>query len=171
MKQVASSGGAKMSAPSDHDGIWDFALRWYAIDGVQADCLMAQDRYGLDVTVLIFALYRAKLGQGFDAGLAVELARTVSARVIEPLRSARTALKSLPRLIDDTAATHLREQVKASELAAERLLLEALAQLPIHDDLLSCEQAIVSVARAGQASDEADLRVLLKRLAMCAQHM
>jgi uncharacterized protein (TIGR02444 family) len=160
-----------MSAPSDHDGIWDFALRWYAVDGVQTDCLVAQDTYGLDVTALIFALYRARLGEGFDAGLAVELARTVSARVIEPLRSARTALKSLPRLIDDTTATHLREQVKASELAAERLLLEALAQLPIHDDLLNCEQAIVAVARASQAGEEPGLLALLKRLAMCAQNM
>ena len=45
-----------MSGPTEHDTrltIWDFALAFYAQDGVEADCLTAQDHYGLDVTYLI----------------------------------------------------------------------------------------------------------------------
>jgi uncharacterized protein (TIGR02444 family) len=170
MKRAVSNVGAKMLDQSDAS-IWDFARRWYAIDGVQADCLIAQDTYGLDVTALIFGLYRAQHGHGFDAGLAVELARTVSARVIEALRSARTALKSMPRLIDVAAAQSLRERVKAAELDAERLVLEALAGLPVTGTAPSGEQAILDVARASQAGDAPNLHALLKRLALAAQNM
>lgn len=170
MKRAALNGGGKMLGPSDRS-IWDFALGWYAVDGVHGDCLVAQDTYGLDVTALIFALYRAHLRQGFDAGLAVELARTVSARVIEPLRTARTALKSMPRLINPGAAQALREQVQSAELDAEKLLLSALAGLPVKDDPLSGQEAIFAVARASQAGDNPNLAALLKRLALAAQNM
>jgi uncharacterized protein (TIGR02444 family) len=151
--------------------IWDFALAWYGHDGVEADCLIAQDRFGLDVTALIFALYRAHQGQGFDAGDAAELARTLSARVIEPLRAARTALKSAPSLVSTNDAGALRQAVKAAELDAERLTLDALARLPVTGTPLSDDRALLEIARAYQASDHPDLLALLKRLALSAQNM
>jgi uncharacterized protein (TIGR02444 family) len=151
--------------------IWDFALAWYRHDGVQADCLMAQDTFGLDVSALIFALYRARQGQGFDASDAAELARTLSARVIEPLRAARTALKSTPSLVSGTDAEALRQAVKAAELDAERLTLDALTRLPVIGTPLSADRAVLEIARAYQASDHPDLLALLKRLALSAQNM
>jgi uncharacterized protein (TIGR02444 family) len=170
MKLQASKDGARMSDPSDLS-VWDFALAWYHMLGVEDDCLVAQDRFGLDVTALIFALYRSRFGQGFDAGVAAELARTLSARVVEPLRAARIALKSLPRQVDAIASEALRQRVKVAELDAERLTLTALLALPVLSDAPSYEAALMAIADASQVELVPELVVLLKRLALAAQNM
>ena len=173
MTQLALNDGVKMSGLSDlyARSIWDFALAWYQGADVEADCLVAQETHGLDVTALIFALYRARLGQGFDAGIAVELARTLSARIIEPLRSTRIALKSVPRLVDPNASALLRQSVKTAELDAERLTLNALAALSFEAAALSYEAGLLAIARASQVQVNLELSVLLKRLALAAQNM
>ena len=152
-------------------GIWHFALTFYQMPGVEADCLEAQDKFGLDVTALIFALYRSTREQGFDAGMAAELARTMSARIIEPLRAARSALKAVPTLVDPTANEALRQKVKVAELDAERLTLNALKALPIVGDALSAFASLAAIATASQVGDDPHLDVLLKRLAIAAQNM
>jgi uncharacterized protein (TIGR02444 family) len=157
--------------PSETISIWDFALAFYQQAGVKADCLAAQDTFGLDVTALIFALYRGENRQGFDAGLAVELARTMSARVVQPLRSARIALKYLPNQVDASDGEALRQRVKTVELEAERLILDALARLPSTGPSRSQEQAVLAIAQASQAGHDPDLLALLKRLALAAQNM
>jgi uncharacterized protein (TIGR02444 family) len=151
--------------------IWDFALAFYDGEGVSVDCLRAQDIYGLDVTALIFALYRARLGVSFDAAIAVELARTFSSRIIEPLRNARIALKQMPPLVATEAAQALRERVKAAELGAEKLVLDALMALPFVGQSHDYEQALWEIVRASEAGEDPDLKTLLKRLAMRAQNM
>lgn len=156
---------------NDDLSIWDFALAFYQIPSVEVDCLVAQDQYGLDITALIFALYCARKGLGFDAGQAAELARTLSASVVEPLRKARIALKSTPSLVDQDAANLLRQSVKAAELEGERLTLNALAALPSKVPALPPELALRSIADASQASDGEALLALLKRLALSAQNM
>jgi uncharacterized protein (TIGR02444 family) len=170
MKQQASKDGARMSDRSELS-IWDFALAWYQVPGVEADCLVAQDIYGLDVTALIFALYRTHLGHGFDADVASELARTLSSRVVEPLRAARIALKAPPGGVDTGANEALRQKIKAAELDAERLTLDALMTLPVSGALMSYEGAVAAIADASQAISEPVLKALLKRLAIGAQNM
>jgi uncharacterized protein (TIGR02444 family) len=180
MKPQASKDGVRMLAPFELSvselsvsklSIWDFALAWYEVPGVQEDCLVAQDRYGLDVTALIFALYRARVGQGFDPGTASELARTLSGRVVEPLRAARIAMKSLPRLVDPVASEALRQHIKVAELEAERLTLTALLTLPVLSEAPSLEEAIIAIADASQVALVPELAALLKRLAIAAQNM
>jgi uncharacterized protein (TIGR02444 family) len=175
MKLMASKDGVRMSDPSESSmaelPIWDFALAWYKLPGVEADCLIAQDTFGLDVTALIFALYRSRLDQGFDAGVAAELARTLSARVVEPLRAARIALKSLPRHVDVVASEALRQNIKAAELDAEKLTLTALLALPVLSDAPSYEAALMAIADASQIPPSLELAALLKRLAIAAQNM
>jgi uncharacterized protein (TIGR02444 family) len=151
--------------------IWDFALAFYAWAGVEADCLAAQDHHGLDVTALIFALYRSRNGLGFDAGATAELARSLSARVVEPLRAARVALKPLVDGAASARATALRRSVKAAELEAERLVLDSLDALPTNAPTLSCFDALCAIADASQAKMDEALLSLLKRLAISAQNM
>jgi uncharacterized protein (TIGR02444 family) len=163
-----------MSALSDMSkrSIWDFALALYNMPGVEADCLTAQDLYGLDVTALIFALYRTSEGVGFDGGQAGELARSLSARVIEPLRAVRIALKSSLQLVEPEAAEALRKDVKLAELDAERLALYALDRLPRSTaPALSYEAALHDIVQARQISADNHLTALLKRLALSAQNV
>ena len=157
--------------PTKAHPIWEFALAWYGQSGVEADCLVAQDIYGLDITAIIFALYRAADNQGFDTGMAVELARTLSARIVDPLRSVRVALKTLPNLVDQTVSEALRQRVKAAELDAERMTLITLTNLEVKGEAVSFEAALIATALASQAGNDAELGALLKRLALAAQNM
>jgi TIGR02444 family protein len=101
---------------------WDFSLTVYARPGVPAACLDLQDRRGLDVNVLLFAAWA-----GMACGVrlsAEELARVDSAvepwrgEVVRPLRAVRRRVKG-----EDAA---LYEQLKAAELAAERIQQDRL---------------------------------------------
>lgn len=173
MKLLVSSAGVRMLVLSNLPtlSIWDFAVTFYQMPGVEADCLAAQDHYGLDVTALIFALYCTHKDVGFDAAQAVELARSLSEQVVEPLRKARIALKSVPSLVDLAAADALRQTVKSAELEAERLTLEALSRQPTSDFPFPYEAALSAIVNARQVPADNDLSALLKRLALCAQNV
>jgi uncharacterized protein (TIGR02444 family) len=169
MKLQALSAGAKMLA--QFDAIWDFALAFYGQDGVQGDCLTAQDRFGLDINALIFSLYRTRAGAGFDAHQVVSLCETMTRTIVGPIRAARTALKSPPASVDASAAHALREKVKSAELDGERLTLEALKRLPESPAAPSLEAALARIVEATDISICTDLDMLLKRLALSAQNM
>jgi uncharacterized protein (TIGR02444 family) len=169
MKRQALSDGARMLA--QFNSIWDFALAFYAQDGVQNDCLTAQDRFGLDINALIYALYRTQRGTGFDARDVVSLSETMTKTIVGPIRAARIALKTPPASVDASATHALREKVKAAELDGERLTLEALTQLADGPPAPSLEAALASVAAATDIAVDTDLDMLLKRLALSAQNM
>jgi uncharacterized protein (TIGR02444 family) len=182
MMWPGSSVGAKMSAPSEKlssqskapengEAIWTFALAFYQRPGVQADCLVAQDTLGLDVTALIFALYCAHSGRRFEAGRAAELARTVSHSLVEPLRAARRALKMMPSQVDLESAQALRARIMENELDAERLVLDALMDLPETGLPQQGEDALLAIIDAYQTPRSAELLMLLKRLAVQADTM
>lgn len=42
-------------------GLWDFALRLYGARGVGKACLLLQDESGVDVPVLLFSAWLAKI--------------------------------------------------------------------------------------------------------------
>jgi uncharacterized protein (TIGR02444 family) len=170
MKPQASNDGARMSDLSELS-IWDFALAWYQKPGVEGDCLAAQDIYGLDVTALIFALYRSRRQQGFDAAVATELSRALASGVVEPLRAARMSLKAVQCGVDSAASETLRHKVKEAELDAERLTLMALDSMPVYGLALPGEAALEAIADVRQIVIVPDLAALLKRLAMAAQNM
>ena len=118
-----------MSGPSKHDPrltIWDFALAFYARDGVETDCLTAQDLYRLDVTYLIFALYRARLGQGFEATDTQRLAQKLTRQLVAPLRQRRRAMKTEPQTEAPALVAETRVQLLAAELASEQTILQIL---------------------------------------------
>jgi uncharacterized protein (TIGR02444 family) len=96
---------------------WDYSLAVYAGDGV-ADALLAlQDRFGLDVNLLLYAAWLADRGLQLDAAhLAALEARVAPWReqVIHPLRRLRRQWRDYPE------AAALREALKALELQAEQ---------------------------------------------------
>lgn len=113
--------------------LWDWAEAAYGRPGVEAACLRLQNEHGQCVALLLWALWAARDGQAPSApliGRAADLARPWHDQVIAPLRSARRALKA-QQSVDPERGEALRTRIKAEELAAERLLLEALEALPL----------------------------------------
>lgn len=161
-----------MSGPSEHDTtltIWDFALAFYAQDGVEAACLMAQDFYGLDVTFLIFALYRARLGQGFDAIDTQRRAQKLTRELVTPLRQRRRVLKTEPQTEAPALVAETRAQLLAAELASEQTILQILHLSEIKGQLLSGYDGLIQCVQAARVPLDAALDALLKRLAHAGQ--
>ena len=97
--------------------LWDFSIAVYGGDGVEGECLDLQERYGLDVNVLLLAAYAGVVeGVRLTAADFAAANATVAgwqADVVRPLRQARRGLKG-------KNAETLRSQVKASETEAEK---------------------------------------------------
>lgn len=161
-----------MSGPSKTDrslSIWDFALAFYRQKGVEADCLAAQDVYGLDVTFLIFALYRARLGHGFDAIDTQRLAQKLTRQLVTPLRQKRRALKIEPQTEAPTLIAATRAQLLSAELASEQTILQILHLTEIKGQALSGYDGLIQCVRAAHVPLDAALDALLKRLAHAGQ--
>jgi uncharacterized protein (TIGR02444 family) len=106
---------------------WSFSVAVYSDSGVQAECLDLQDRYGVDVNLLLLCAYVGAIGGAVlpqsdlreVAGLVADWHR----RVVQSLRTARRALK--PFAADPSPrgvlAAGLRSNVKAAELEAESI--------------------------------------------------
>ncbi len=113
------------------EAFWNFSLRFYQLPGVAESCLDLQDRHGVDVNLLLFALWAASNGHQLDAAT-IAAADRVAAQwrdaVTQPLRSARRALKTGPEGFDDMEVAALRAQVMAAELESERLQQGAMAR-------------------------------------------
>ena len=147
--------------------LWSFSLAIYRKPGVAEACLALQERHGLDVNLLLAALFTGAAGVALDADAWALLAGTVGAyhrEVVQPLRTARCALKPLGP--DSAVAAQLRNAVKAAELDAEhleQLMIEAaLADLPLGcpPGLPSASQAranaLAYLAASGVAQEAAD---------------
>ncbi|GLK78932.1 TIGR02444 family protein [Methylopila turkensis] len=113
------------------DPHWRFALAVYSRPGVAPACLALQDRFGVDVNVLLVALYAAT-----QRGLAVgqeeiaALDRAVApwrAVAVAPLRSIRRALKSFSDTPRPEDVQTLRGQLQKLEIESERLAQSILA--------------------------------------------
>jgi uncharacterized protein (TIGR02444 family) len=105
---------------------WDWALSVYARQPVAVACLHLQDAHGQNVPFLLWAAWAALEGRPVDLPRAAGLVRAWDAEIGAPLRGVRRALKPARTDIDDTAREAYREQVKAAELAGEKLLMDSL---------------------------------------------
>ena len=104
--------------------LWDWALEAYRRPGVEAACLRLQDEAGQCVPYLLWAVWADPTPEALRAGAAI--ARPWQDQVVAPLRAARRAAKPAFDGVNDAGRETLRAAVKAAELEAERLLLEAL---------------------------------------------
>ena len=117
------------SAPIEQQS-WEFALKLYAEPGVAESCLRLQDEAGVDVMLLLavaFAGHRGIHLSPSDIQAMVAISRPWREQIVQPLRALRIALKSGPEPAPNAATETLRDQIKASELHAERLENDLLA--------------------------------------------
>ncbi|HEX5508115.1 MAG TPA: TIGR02444 family protein [Pseudolabrys sp.] len=107
---------------------WTFTLAVYGAPGVAPECLALQDRYELDVNLLLLAAY-AGAADGItlgadDISAAFETIAQWHSDVVRSLREARRALKSMSEDQGDPlrpAASALRTQAQKAEIDAERV--------------------------------------------------
>ena len=96
---------------------WDYSIAVYSLDGVASACLVLQDRFGLDVNLLLYAAWLAQQEQRLShdhlAG-AEALISEWREDMIKPLR----ALRQRWRQLTDVAV--MRDEIKSLELRAER---------------------------------------------------
>ena len=111
---------------------WDFSLDFYARPGVPAACLELQDRAGVDVNVLLFLLHLAAHGRALDRAGVAQIDAAVTdwrAQVVQPLRTARRALKAPSPAFAGADSAALRSAIKRDELEAERIQQQTIAAL------------------------------------------
>lgn len=107
--------------------LWDWTLATYGKPGVPEATLVLQDEHGFNTAFLLWAIWanpdRETLANG------VQTTVLWDETVLWPLRNVRRGLKHSRRPFDDAAREGLREDVKAAELRAERVLMETLESL------------------------------------------
>ena len=113
---------------------WKFSNAVYMASGVAEECLQLQDEFAVDVNVLLFCAYAAVIAEvrlsEQDLYDADDHIADLRRGVIAPLRACRRAMKvgiAVLSTDDRDRAENLRSQVKAIEIAAERLEQERLA--------------------------------------------
>ncbi|MGA0606237.1 TIGR02444 family protein [Phenylobacterium sp. VNQ135] len=127
--------------------IWDWALEAYAQPGAPEACLSLQDEHGQNTPLLLWAVW----AEASDPGLlarAADCARSWDEVAVTPLRRIRRTLKPSHPPVADAAREALREEVKAAELRAERVLLETLAGLGPSGGGASTLEALEGASRA-----------------------
>lgn len=139
------------------DNLWVFACEVYGRPEVGDACLTLQDRYGVDIPLLLFYCWA-----GYHYGeLSPELQQQASSfskgwssNTTKPLRTIRRDMKtsySQQWPVADTDWSSLRVQVKNLELLSEKLMLEGLSRLikeKVNKLKEPSEQAIISAAIA-----------------------
>jgi uncharacterized protein (TIGR02444 family) len=111
---------------------WRFSLATYRRPGVAETCLALQDGFGVDVNVLLFAMWLGTQRRRLDdveMQFVRDAAADWAAEVVAPLRAVRRRLKEDAPLVASGVAQAFRGEVKRLELEAERLEQEALYRL------------------------------------------
>ncbi len=135
---------------TDHP-FWRFSLAVYGA-GAGA-CLALQDRRGVDVNMILFAVWAGRCGHRLSAAELEGLCRVVmpwTASVVRPLRAVRRWIKAQNSEQRHVDARALRDQVKACELQAE-----AIAQYHLFSYLPLASSSCVSPSY-GKPGDAVD---------------
>lgn len=127
--------------------IWEWVLEAYARPGVPEATLRLQDEFGQNTSLLLWAVYAEARDPALLAR-AAEATRAWDATALTPLRNVRRALKPALPPFRDHDREALREEVKRLELAAERLLMETLADLSDHRGGAPALQALEAASAA-----------------------
>ena len=105
--------------------LWDWTLKAYGQAGVAEACLVLQDTHRQNTSLLLWSVW----AEAADSALlirAADVARRWEALALTPIREVRRALKPSFPDIDGSQREDLREDVKAVELRAERVLMDAM---------------------------------------------
>jgi uncharacterized protein (TIGR02444 family) len=108
--------------------LWEFSLDFYARSDVSGALIELQDRAGLDVNLILFALWHGLSGRGRLDGerlvAADQAVLRIRADIIAPLRALRRRLGTGP----DSDIQRLRGAIEALELDAEKIAQARLAE-------------------------------------------
>jgi uncharacterized protein (TIGR02444 family) len=114
-------------------GFTRFALSVYDQPDVPAACQLLQDRFDLDVNVLLFAAFlgavRAQVLAPTDLDTVCRGIDPWHRQVVRPLRGVRRRLKTGPAPAPNTDTTKLRSKIQDVELQAELIELAQLEAL------------------------------------------
>ena len=149
---------------------WSFSQSIYAAKGVQEECLHLQDKFGIDVNLVLFCAF---VGAVHGALLPTEELSNVSIAlgqwhegVVRPLRTIRRALKQggPPHPVGAASIDSFRKSIKSVELEAERI-----EQLALED---WCQSRVDSWPRAERnAAVTANIRALFALRGTLAQQI
>ncbi len=148
---------------------WDFSIRLYGQPGVAEACLALQEKYALDVNVLLYCAWRGVAMTRADVEAA---AKTVSAwhdAMVRPLRALRTELKEDAKGAPRAFAERVRAQIKSAELNAERIeqvMLATLAPENATQGIHAEANMLLYLEFVGGAADGAD-RALVQTISNC----
>lgn len=118
--------------------LWPAAVELYGRPGVAEACLELQDRHGIDVNLVLLALWLAGEGAALDRTRVTVLEREVAGfreQAVVRLRDARRALKRQIASASGPAGRHpdlaraLRGRLQDLEIDLERLNMITLEQL------------------------------------------
>jgi uncharacterized protein (TIGR02444 family) len=122
-----------MSGSSNTDLFKRFALELYRRAGVADACLDLQNRYDLDVNVVLFAAFvggaRGQTLTIADLDLAQRRVDAWQREVVRPLRDVRQRLKTGPAPAPNDATGGLRRKLAQLEIEAEMIELDQLGAL------------------------------------------
>ncbi len=110
---------------------WDFATAFWGRPGMQALCLELQDAHRQCVALLLWRLWTIDQKRRISLEIlarAIDVATAWNGEVLIPLRAVRIGLTPHPWL-GHTASHSVRDRIQTAELAAERVLLNALELL------------------------------------------
>jgi uncharacterized protein (TIGR02444 family) len=150
--------------------LWDEVVAAYERPGIPEACLTLQDEHGQNTSLLLWAAIVRPHDEAVLAQAAAA-ARSWDETALKPLRAVRRALKAPSPPVADAAREGLREDVKAAELRAERVLVETLESLeaavsaPVDPDGAALA-AVTAAARAwGRPAPSEALAALVAGLA------
>ena len=162
---------------------WAFALSIYARPGVAEACLALQNGAGVDVMLLLTVIFaavkhRVLLTPGEISALD-EACRPWREQIVRPLRTIRSRLKTGPQPAPSEPTEQFRSQVKALELAAEKLenklLVECLPFKPTQQGAVSpaqlrtvLENVVLFFAEKNGATTQAGLASLIDAIGEAA---
>lgn len=137
---------------------WRFSLQLYAAPGVAAECLALQDKLGLDVNVLLFAVWLgATRGVRLDQSDLHRIDQIValwSSEVVRPMRAVRQKLKLMPEIADPQVLA-LRRQIADAELNSEQIeqallyrLAETFARAPATHGIAAAHANVAAILGA-----------------------
>lgn len=145
-------------------GLWDWTLEAYGQAGVPEACLALQDRHGQNTSLLLWAVW-AEAADPRLLARAADVARRWDGLALTPIRAVRRALKPAFDGVDDRPREGLREDVKAVELRAERVLMEALEAMTESQGGAHALDALKAAAQAwGTPAPDAALAALAAAL-------
>jgi uncharacterized protein (TIGR02444 family) len=108
---------------------WTFSLEFYSQPEVGNVCLDLQDRFGVDVNIVLYGLWQAYRGRRLsdsDLRKVIELVAAWQENVVWPLRTVRRFLKAPAPEWSSQDNGLFYQRVKADELQAEHLQQTAM---------------------------------------------